>query len=104
MAAEESRLDMMMEVDRQNAIKIQEEIDKNRKMVRYIGADQIKEQILQMKQRKLIDLEAKDAENEMMRKKLAQMLDEDEEQIKKRKQKQIILRVSKIRPLTDTYT
>lgn len=92
MAAEESRLDMMMEVDRQNAIKIQEEIDKNRKMVRYIGADQIKEQILQMKQRKLIDLEAKDAENEMMRKKLAQMLDEDEEQIKKRKQKQIILR------------
>lgn len=92
MAAEESRLDMMMEVDRQNAIKIQEEIDKNRKMERYMGAEQIKEQILEMKQRKLIDLEAKDAENEMMRKKLAQMLDEDEEQIKKRKQKQIMLR------------
>lgn len=34
---EEKRLDIMMEVDRQNAIKIQEEIEKKRKEERLIG-------------------------------------------------------------------
>ena len=37
MDEEEKRLDIMMEVDRQNAIKIQEEIEKQRKEERLIG-------------------------------------------------------------------
>lgn len=37
MDEEEKRLDVMMEVDRQNAIKIQEEIEKKRKEERLIG-------------------------------------------------------------------
>ena len=37
MEDEEKRLDMMMEVDRQNAIKIQEEIEKKRKEERLLG-------------------------------------------------------------------
>lgn len=37
MDEEEKRLDLMMEVDRQNAIKIQEEIEKKRKEERLIG-------------------------------------------------------------------
>jgi hypothetical protein len=37
MDEEEKRLDIMMEVDRQNAIKIQEEIEKKRKEERLIG-------------------------------------------------------------------
>lgn len=37
MEEEEKRLDMMMEVDRQNAIKIQEEIEKKRKEERLLG-------------------------------------------------------------------
>ena len=95
MTAEEQRLDMMMEVDRQNAIKIQEEIDKTRKMTQYNGAEQLKDQILEMEQRKLSQLEAKETEKEMMRNKLAQMIAEDEAQVKKKKQEQILLRVSK---------
>ena len=37
MEDEEKRLDIMMEVDRQNAIKIQEEIEKKRKEERLLG-------------------------------------------------------------------
>ena len=37
MEEEEKRLDIMMEVDRQNAIKIQEEIEKKRKEERLLG-------------------------------------------------------------------
>jgi len=37
MDEEEKRLDIMMEVDRQNAIRIQEEIEKKRKEERLIG-------------------------------------------------------------------
>jgi len=37
MDSEEKRLDVMMEVDRQNAIRIQEEIERKRKEERLIG-------------------------------------------------------------------
>ena len=41
MEDEEKRLDIMMEVDRQNAIKIQEEIEKKRKEERLLGRNSL---------------------------------------------------------------
>ena len=41
MEDEEKRLDIMMEVDRQNAIKIQEEIEKKRKEERLLGESRL---------------------------------------------------------------
>lgn len=92
MSVEELRLDMMMEVDRQNAIRIQDEIEKNRKMVRAIGAEQLKQQIMETEQRKMIELEEKEADNEAMRRQVAQLIAEDEAQLLKKKQDQVALR------------
>jgi hypothetical protein len=47
---EEKRLDQMMTVDCQNAIKIDEEINRKKMEDRYIGARQIMEQIEQNQQ------------------------------------------------------
>ena len=50
MVHEEKRLDQMMEVDRVNAIDIEEEIGKKRKEERLIGAMKIMEQIQENEQ------------------------------------------------------
>ena len=42
---EEKRLDHMMEIDRKNAIAVEEEIEKKRKEEKLVGAMQIMEQI-----------------------------------------------------------
>ncbi|KAK4473614.1 hypothetical protein MN116_002966 [Schistosoma mekongi] len=63
MAEEELRLDNMMELERQNAVHIQEEIDKKRKEQEMIGACKILEQIEQNKQDRLIELERAEQEN-----------------------------------------
>jgi hypothetical protein len=50
MKVEEKRLDQMMELDRLNAIKIDEEIERKRKDEKLIGAMKIMEQIQENEQ------------------------------------------------------
>jgi hypothetical protein len=50
MKVEEKRLDQMMELDRLNSIKIDEEIERKRKDERLIGAMKIMEQIQENEQ------------------------------------------------------
>nr|CAX72932.1 Coiled-coil domain-containing protein 19 [Schistosoma japonicum] len=63
MAEEELRLDNMMELERQNAVHIQEEIDRKRKEQEMIGACKILEQIKENEQDRLIELERVEQEN-----------------------------------------
>ena len=50
METEEKRLDLMMEADRVNAIRIEEEIDRKRKEERLLGAMKVMEQIQENEQ------------------------------------------------------
>ena len=50
MQHEEQRLDTMMEVDRVNSIKVEEEIEKKKKTERLLGAMKIMEQIQENEQ------------------------------------------------------
>lgn len=95
MTEEEKRLDVMMEVDRQNAIKIQEEIEKRRKEERLMGAAKLLDQIQENEQERLFDLERKDQENIQMQKYIEKMMDEDRTGLEKKKVEQTQLRVSK---------
>ncbi|XP_060572410.1 cilia- and flagella-associated protein 45-like isoform X2 [Ruditapes philippinarum] len=92
MDEEEKRLDIMMEVDRQNAIKIQEEIEKKRKEERLIGAAKLQFQISENEQERLFELERKDQENIQMQRQVEKMMDEDRESLEKKKQEQEVLR------------
>ena len=93
MTEEEKRLDTMMEVDRQNAIKIQEEIEKRRKEERLMGAAKLLDQIQENEQERLFDLERKDQENIQMQKYIEKMMDEDRVGLEKKKVEQTSLRV-----------
>lgn len=55
-----------MQVDRQNAIKLLEEIEKRRKEEQFIGAAKLLEQIDEVEKEKLFELERKDQENLQM--------------------------------------
>ena len=92
MTEEEKRLDTMMEVDRQNAIKIQEEIEKRRKEERLMGAAKLLDQIQENEQERLFDLERKDQENIQMQKYIEKMMDEDRVGLEKKKLEQTSLR------------
>lgn len=92
MDEEEKRLDIMMEVDRQNAIKIQEEIEKKRKEERLIGAAKLLEQITENEQERLFELERKDQENIQMQRQVEKMMDEDRLSLDKKKREQEVLR------------
>lgn len=94
MTEEEKRLDILMEVDRQNSIKIQEEIEKRRKEERYHGAVKILDQISENEQDRLFELERKDQENIQMQKYVEAMMDEDRASLEKTKAAQQALRVS----------
>uniref|UniRef100_A0A1I8FQR8 Cilia- and flagella-associated protein 45 n=1 Tax=Macrostomum lignano TaxID=282301 RepID=A0A1I8FQR8_9PLAT len=72
-ATEEVRLDEMMEIDRRNAIRIQEEIEKKRRENEMVGASKIVEQIHENEQDKLLELERKDQENVAMAKYLERL-------------------------------
>ncbi|CAH8467243.1 unnamed protein product [Heterobilharzia americana] len=72
MAAEELRLDNMMELARQNAIHIQEEIDKKRKEQEMVGACMVLEQIEQNKQDRLLELERAEQENALAMQRIAE--------------------------------
>ncbi|XP_029650618.1 cilia- and flagella-associated protein 45-like isoform X1 [Octopus sinensis] len=91
-ASEEMRLDEMMEIDRKNAIRVQEEIENRRKQELRLGAVKLREQITEMEERKLRQIEAKERETEKLKKEIEQMFKEDEEIALKKKEKQIALR------------
>lgn len=88
---EDKRLDMMMEIDRVNAIKVQEEIEKKRKHDQYDGAKMILKQIEVNRQEKLLRDEMREQENMMMVGHLEKLQKEDYEELKKRKEKQKLL-------------
>ncbi len=54
MTEEEKRLDKMMEVDRQNALSMQDDIEKRRREERYLGAMKIMDQIQENEQVRLL--------------------------------------------------
>lgn len=85
---EDKRLDLMMEIDRVNAIKVQEEIEAKRKNDQYTGAKMILKQIEVNRQEKLIQDEMREQENVMMLTHLEKLQKEDYEDVKKRKDKQ----------------
>jgi hypothetical protein len=93
MMEEDKRLDVMMEVDRQNAIAIQEEIEKKRKGERLLGAAKLLDQIQENEQERLFDLERKDQENIQMQKYIEKMMDEDKVSLEKKHAEQMSLRV-----------
>lgn len=85
---EDKRLDQMMEIDRVNAIKVQEDIEAKRKNDQYTGAKMILKQIEMNRQEKLLKDEMKEQENAMMLNHLEKLQKEDYEELKKRKEKQ----------------
>lgn len=94
MNVEDKRLDTMMEVDRQNAIKIQEEIELKRKDERFLGAAKLLDQIRENEEEQLFELERKDQENVQMQKYVEKMMGEDRISLEKKKSVQAHLRVS----------
>ncbi|XP_013412315.1 cilia- and flagella-associated protein 45-like [Lingula anatina] len=84
MEEEEKRLDMMMEVERVNAIAMQEEIEKRRKEEKLLGAAKVLEQIQDNDQERLFELERKDQENIQMQKYLRKLMEEDEQKLEKK--------------------
>ncbi len=91
---EDKRLDLMMEIDRVNAIKIQEEIEKKRKVDMKQGAKVILKQIEENRQEKLIKDEVKEQENAAMLTYLEQLQKQDYEEALKRKEKAKTLSVN----------
>lgn len=92
MVEEERRLDMMMEVDRQNAIKVQEEIERKRKEEQLLGAAKLMEQIDENEQERLLELERKDQENIQMQRYIEKLMVEDQSSLERKKEEQIGLR------------
>ena len=95
MQTEEKRLDQMMEVDRLNAIRMQEEIERKRREERLVGATQILEQIADNEQERLFELERKDQENIQMQKYLEKLMEEDRSKLERKASEQTLLRVSR---------
>ncbi|XP_033641506.1 cilia- and flagella-associated protein 45-like [Asterias rubens] len=77
MTDEEKRLDLMMEVERQRALQLQEEIESQKKEERYEGASQVLTQIAQREEERLLDQERKDQEALHMLKYLEKLQVED---------------------------
>ncbi|TGZ70913.1 hypothetical protein CRM22_002923 [Opisthorchis felineus] len=71
---EELRLDNMMELERQNAIRIQEEIDKQRQEQEMLGACEVLNQIQQNRQDRLLELERTEQENALVQQRISEEL------------------------------
>ena len=95
MTEEEKRLDRMMEVDRQNAIVVQEEIERRRRDDKLFGATKLLEQIEENEQARLFELEKKDQENVQMQKYIDKLMEEDIADLERKKRDQGELRVSR---------
>nr|XP_002127322.1 cilia- and flagella-associated protein 45-like [Ciona intestinalis] len=91
MESEEKRLDTMMEIDRINAIKTQEEIEELRKHQRYAGAVQIMKQIEQNAQDRMLEQEKKDQESQQMLKYLEKLQVEDLKDLERKHQEQLVM-------------
>lgn len=89
---EEKRLDNMMEVDRQSSIRIQEEIERQRKDEQLMGAAKLMEQIHENEQERLFELERKDQENIQMQRYVEKLMEEDQAAVEKKHDEQIKLR------------
>ncbi|KAF5405272.1 Coiled-coil domain-containing protein 19 mitochondrial [Paragonimus heterotremus] len=74
MSEEELRLDNMMELARQDAIRIQEEIDKKRHEQEMLGACQVLNQIQQNRQDRLLELERNEQENALAQQRINEEL------------------------------
>lgn len=85
---EEKRLDTMMEIDRINAIKAQEEIESLRKEQRYAGAVQIMKQIEKNAEERMLDEERKDQESQHMLKYLEKLQEEDLKDLERKRLEQ----------------
>ncbi|CAH8462160.1 unnamed protein product [Schistosoma turkestanicum] len=93
MAEEELRLDNMMELERQNAIHIQEEIDKKRKEQEKLGACRVLEQIEENKLDRLMELERIEQESILETQRIA---DQNMKEIAEREKKKQIQEKIKI--------
>jgi len=88
---EEKRLDNMMELDRKNAIKMQEEIERKRVEEQREGAKVILRQIEDNRQEKLMKDELREQENAVLLQYLDQLQKEDYDELKKKKAQQKVL-------------
>ncbi|XP_002738957.1 cilia- and flagella-associated protein 45-like [Saccoglossus kowalevskii] len=89
MTDEEKRLDLMMEVDRQNALKLQEEIESQRKEERLAGKHVILTQIAEREEERLLDQEKKDQEAHQMLKYLEKLQIEDLKALERKHEQQL---------------
>ncbi|ESO08144.1 hypothetical protein HELRODRAFT_169882 [Helobdella robusta] len=92
MENEERKMEMLMELERVNAQKAEDDLEKRKREEKMIGALNIRQQIEQNEQEKLLELERKDQENRIMQKYLDQLCEEEIEKIKKKKIEQLKLR------------
>ncbi|XP_030834284.1 cilia- and flagella-associated protein 45 [Strongylocentrotus purpuratus] len=86
---EEKRLDAMMEVERQRALLLQEEIEEQRKVERYEGKSMILTQISQREEERLLQQEKKDQEAQQMLKYLGKLQVEDLKDLDRKRQIQL---------------
>ncbi|XP_077985522.1 cilia- and flagella-associated protein 45-like [Glandiceps talaboti] len=89
MTDEEKRLDLMMEVDRQNALKLQEEIENNRREERLVGKQIILQQISENEEERLLDQERRDQEAQHMLRYLEKLQVEDLKALEKKHEQQM---------------
>ncbi|XP_071958281.1 cilia- and flagella-associated protein 45-like [Antedon mediterranea] len=85
MAEEERRLDDMMEMERQDALLLQEEIENQRKMEKYEGAAKVLKQIASREEERLLDQEKKDQEAQQMLRYLEKLQMEDIEGLERKR-------------------
>ncbi|UJR34267.1 hypothetical protein I4U23_021671 [Adineta vaga] len=85
---EDKRLDMMMEVDRLNALKIQDEIEKRRHLQNKEGASMVLKQIEELEKEKILKEEAREQENAAMFEYIQKLQEKDFEEFAKRKESQ----------------
>ncbi|KAG8560231.1 hypothetical protein GDO81_014851 [Engystomops pustulosus] len=89
LAEEEKRLDQMMEVERQKAIKTQEEIEEMRKLEKIRGKLHIIKQMEDNEQSRILEEEQRDQEAQQMLQFLEELQMEDYKDMEKKKQEQL---------------
>ncbi|XP_053315912.1 cilia- and flagella-associated protein 45 [Spea bombifrons] len=89
MTEEEKRLDQMMEVERQKAIKMQEEIEEKRKQERIQGRQRIIEQIGENSKTRMLLEEERDQEAQQMMQYLEELQMQEYKELEKKRQEQL---------------
>ncbi|CAF4015242.1 unnamed protein product [Adineta steineri] len=101
MTDEAQRLDMMMEIERLNALKIQEEIELRRHLQNKQGASMVMKQIEENEKDKLFKEEAREQENMAMLEYMEKLQEKDSEEYLKRKDSQKKLAQELLKANTD---